>query len=76
MRNLTFNEQTKIFILFTSYLLETIMLLGSVLAKEQILCRHSGKPDVVITMRARTQFGRILNCISGSISIQLLAIFG
>jgi hypothetical protein len=34
-------------------------------AKEQILCENAGKPNVVITLGAKRQFGRILNCISG-----------
>src|ERR1700693_193284 len=34
-------------------------------ANEQILCENAGKPNVVITLGAKRQFGRILNCISG-----------
>jgi hypothetical protein len=40
-------------------------------AKEQILCNHTGKPDVVITLGASKQFGRILNCISGDFIVDL-----
>ena len=34
-------------------------------AKEQILCESAGNPNVVITLGAKRQFGRLLNCISG-----------
>ena len=40
-------------------------------AKEQILCKHAEKPDVVITLGARRQFGRTLNCISGNFIVDL-----
>ena len=40
-------------------------------AKEQILCNHAGKPDVVITLGAREQYGRMLNCISGNFTVDL-----
>lgn len=42
-----------------------VVLPTTLCAKEQILCSHTGRPDVVITLGANKQFGRILNCISG-----------
>jgi hypothetical protein len=40
-------------------------------AKEEILCRHPGKHEVVITLGATRQFGRVLNCISGDFIVNL-----
>jgi hypothetical protein len=40
-------------------------------AKEQILCRHPGKHEVVITLGATRQFGRVLNCIDGDFIVNL-----
>jgi predicted aspartyl protease len=39
--------------------------------KEQILCRHPGHHDIVITLAAKKQFGRVLNCISGDFIFDL-----
>jgi len=46
-------------------LIAMLILPTSLLAKEQILCSYTGKPDVVITLGAMKKFGHILNCISG-----------
>jgi hypothetical protein len=49
----------------TLALVATLALPITTSAREQILCTHPGKPDVVITLGATRQFGRTLNCISG-----------
>jgi hypothetical protein len=55
----------------TLALIATLALPIATSAKEQILCNHTGKPDVVITLGATRQFGRTLNCISGDLIADL-----
>jgi hypothetical protein len=42
-----------------------VMVASPTLRAEQILCSRQRSPDVVITLNARQQFGRMLSCISG-----------
>jgi hypothetical protein len=46
--------------------LMVVMMTSPTLGAEQILCSRQGSSDVVITLNARRQFGRMLSCISGS----------
>jgi hypothetical protein len=55
----------------TAVLIAILYLPVMATAKEQILCEIAGKPNVVITLGAKRQFGRILNCISGDFIVDL-----
>jgi hypothetical protein len=52
----------------THYILIVLLVFcmaGSVSANELILCNNPSAPDVIITLAAKIQFDRVLNCISG-----------
>jgi hypothetical protein len=55
----------------TAILIAILSLPVMATAKEQILCEIAGKPNVVITLGAKRQFGRMLNCISGDFIVDL-----
>lgn len=50
---------------FAGVLVASIAISGSSLSDEQILCAHTGRADVVITLQAMSRFNRVLDCISG-----------
>ncbi|MGB3584829.1 MAG: hypothetical protein WBA40_27465 [Roseiarcus sp.] len=55
----------------STVLIAMVVLPTTLCAKEQILCSHTGRLNVVITLGASKQFGRILNCISGDFIVDM-----